>query len=357
MSSQGLQLKGRDDNFNLTAKIPQFFKIILQSTALEGRLRIPIKFVKKYGNCLSSPMILEIPTGNTWQVELLKNGDDVWLEKGWQEFSEYHSLKHGHLLLFKYEGECNFSVLIFDMSAVEIEYPGRDIHSGKETKKQENVGDLKSKAQNYGSKGNQSTPIQIEDSDYAVEIECPGRDIHSGRDTKKQENEEDLKSKALNNGSTSNQSTPIQIEDSDCSTQEFRVKSNESRSEKSVGKQAGRPSSSNVSTALEAANKFTSSYPYLKVIMDAYRKGPLYLRIPITFIREHMKCETHTVGLKVAEKTWLVNLYVSKRSGQLCGGWPVFVRENCLKKGDICIFELVGRRMMNVHIFRRPCGA
>lgn len=72
-----------------------------------------------------------------------------------------------------------------------------------------------------------------------------------------------------------------------------------------------------------------------------------------------MKCETHAVKLKVAEKTWRVNLYINLQNSasKLCGGFTLFLRENGLKKGDVCIFELIGRRMMNVHIIKRASDA
>ena len=88
-----------------------------------------MKFVKKFGDFLTSPIILKVPSGKSWQVELLKVGDEIWVANGWHEFSEHHSLKYGHLVLFKYEGGCHFNVHIFDMSAVEIKYPGSEIPS------------------------------------------------------------------------------------------------------------------------------------------------------------------------------------------------------------------------------------
>ena len=79
--------------------------------------------MRKYGNGLSSPLLLMVPGGATWHVELTESDGDVWLQNGWQGFVEHYFLKRGHFLVFKYEGDCNFQVLIFDMSASEIEYP------------------------------------------------------------------------------------------------------------------------------------------------------------------------------------------------------------------------------------------
>lgn len=88
---------------------------------------IPRSFVKKYGNALSNRAILRIPDGISWKMELFK-GSDVWLSEGWQEFADYYYVKLAHLLLFKYEGDSQFSVVIFSKTAVEIDYPLRSTH-------------------------------------------------------------------------------------------------------------------------------------------------------------------------------------------------------------------------------------
>ena len=47
----------------------------------------------------------------------------VWFENGWCEFASYHGLTMGHLLVFRYDGNSQFDVLIFDATATEIDYP------------------------------------------------------------------------------------------------------------------------------------------------------------------------------------------------------------------------------------------
>ncbi|XP_065871605.1 B3 domain-containing protein At1g49475-like [Euphorbia lathyris] len=115
------------------SKTPMFFKIIFHDTIKQGTLEIPSGFVKKIGNCLSDSITLKVPNGETWEVEISKVGEEVWLGKGWVEFSEHHSLKYGHLLMFKYQGNSQFNVLIFDMSATEVKYP---IPGSKDSKSQ-----------------------------------------------------------------------------------------------------------------------------------------------------------------------------------------------------------------------------
>ncbi|OMO84149.1 hypothetical protein COLO4_22196 [Corchorus olitorius] len=101
-----------------------FCKIILDDTIRFNKLRFPRKFARKYGRELSSPVRLTVPDGATFLVEVTKSDDgQVWLEKGWQQFSEHNSFKLGYYLVFDYEGNCSFHVLPFDISDAETEKP------------------------------------------------------------------------------------------------------------------------------------------------------------------------------------------------------------------------------------------
>ena len=80
--------------------------------------------MRLYGDDLSSTVLLKVPTGATWKVELVKRDGHIWLQNGWQEFIKYYSLAHGSFLVFEYnQRNCDFNVIIFDKSALEIDYP------------------------------------------------------------------------------------------------------------------------------------------------------------------------------------------------------------------------------------------
>ncbi|TKY66277.1 B3 domain-containing protein [Spatholobus suberectus] len=100
-----------------------FFRIMLPDNLQQGKLRLPGKFVNKYGKQLSNTMFLKLPNGAEWKVNLKKRGGGVWFQEGWKEFVEYHSLAHGHLLFFRFDGTSCFHVFICDMSTMEIDYP------------------------------------------------------------------------------------------------------------------------------------------------------------------------------------------------------------------------------------------
>ncbi|KAG5221950.1 B3 domain-containing transcription factor [Salix suchowensis] len=132
-----------------------FFKIILPCILDERKLRIPNMFVRRYGEELSGAAKVTVPSGHAWQIGLTKDQSNIWFDEGWQKFVEHHSISYGYLLLFAYRGCCNFSVLIFDMSACEIPYPC--------------VGSTSAKNTNYGEKHFFNHVENMEDED-TIEI-------------------------------------------------------------------------------------------------------------------------------------------------------------------------------------------
>lgn len=107
---------------------------------------IPNKFVKKYGKRLQNTLFLKTPNGAEWKMILKKRDGKIWFQKGWKEFAEYHSLAHGHLLVFRWDVTSHFQVHIFDLSALEIHYPskGREgkmspNHQGNNPRNEENL--------------------------------------------------------------------------------------------------------------------------------------------------------------------------------------------------------------------------
>ncbi|XP_074319039.1 B3 domain-containing transcription factor VRN1-like [Silene latifolia] len=102
---------------------PSFFKIILEPRHDLQRLGIPEKFMTEYGSDFMDVVNLKIPTGKTWEVELLKENGRAWFKEGWPEIVNFCSICHGHFLIFTYRGMSLFNLYIFDMTACEVEYP------------------------------------------------------------------------------------------------------------------------------------------------------------------------------------------------------------------------------------------
>ena len=87
-----------------------------------------------FGNELKNVATVTVPDGLIWKMDLKKCGEDVYFcNKEWQQFAEYYSLRYGCFLSFRYKGNSNFSVIIFDATSVEICYPLKTPSTSRET--------------------------------------------------------------------------------------------------------------------------------------------------------------------------------------------------------------------------------
>ncbi|TQD81055.1 hypothetical protein C1H46_033365 [Malus baccata] len=129
-----------DDRPTFPPAVPHFFKIILNDTSRDKKIKIPPpKFVTKYGDNMSNPVFFKVPSALEWKIELRKWDGEVWFENGWQDFSSFYSLDYGHLLVLGYEGNSKFKVLILERSCTEIEYPLQN--TAEKTDEDEKSGD------------------------------------------------------------------------------------------------------------------------------------------------------------------------------------------------------------------------
>ncbi|CAN8269045.1 unnamed protein product [Cochlearia groenlandica] len=103
--------------------VNKFFKVVLPSTMQRNMMMIPARFAKLQGTKLNDVVTLETPVGFKRNIKLKRIGQEIWFQEGWSEFAESHSIKEGHFLFFNYKGNSSFLVIIFNLSACEIEYP------------------------------------------------------------------------------------------------------------------------------------------------------------------------------------------------------------------------------------------
>ncbi|XP_051124564.1 B3 domain-containing protein Os01g0723500-like isoform X2 [Andrographis paniculata] len=106
-----------------------------------------------------------------------------------------------------------------------------------------------------------------------------------------------------------------------------------------------------------AAQYFSSNFPYFVRVMKKFNiSGSYTLKVPYQFSMEHLpNCKTEIVLRNLNGQCWTVNsvpTFKVQTLHTLCGGWMAFVRDNDIQMGDICIFELIGKCEMRVHI----CG-
>jgi hypothetical protein len=120
---------------------------------------IPRSFVKKYGKELSNPVTLILPNGDKWKINWIKRDHDIWFKNGWEKFAQHYSMSFGHFLVFRFEKESQFQVIIFDKSALEINYLSKRLSSRDDQRN--NQHDL----EDAEKKDNDINYIEISDDD------------------------------------------------------------------------------------------------------------------------------------------------------------------------------------------------
>jgi len=85
--------------------------------------KVPTSFVSRHWEGMSNPVILSLPNGSKNKVFWVNKDGDVWFCNGWKEFAKYSKLDVSHIIVFRYEGNSCFNVIIFGKSDLEIEYP------------------------------------------------------------------------------------------------------------------------------------------------------------------------------------------------------------------------------------------
>ncbi|XP_061358912.1 B3 domain-containing transcription factor VRN1-like [Gastrolobium bilobum] len=312
-----------------------FFKIILRTSLQDGKLKLPNNFTKKYGGDMPNPMFLKPEDGTEWELFWTKNDGDIWLQKGWKEFSTYYSLDHGHMVLFEYKHTSHFDVRIFDKSTLEINYP---FHCTQDER--DNLD-------------------QISD-DHSVKISDELPPCH--KNTQKSPMSSPQPCKKLRT-CTSNveRSSTLQIEGTILEKSKFASVKKEP--DEDIGGTTEflrvKQFTSKITEAIKKAKTFRSESPSFTVVMKPAYVDGYNLNVPLVFMRDYFNNMMQIVMLQFGKKLWPVNLvsYASaNRNGarwKFSNGWLQFARESKFVDGDDCVFELINREnaVLNVHIF------
>ncbi|MED6197726.1 hypothetical protein PIB30_059445 [Stylosanthes scabra] len=293
-----------------------FFKIILSKSLQQGILKLPKKFTRKYGDSLSKPVFLKPPDGTEWKVDWTMHDAQVLFQDGWREFVAYYSIKHGHFLMFEYNGNSHFGVQICDMSGLEIEYPFNVNQQEKD-----NIDEISDKAG------------QVFD-------EMPQRQNNRRKSPMSQLDQ-----------SNDNQSTSASVgKELDDET----VEEDESEDDISIKDRKETKMSSN--GALEEAEKFTSENPFFIITVTKKFLDQSRPNVPIDFVKRYLT-KMQIAKVRFRKKLWPMKLlpYVTrKKSIRLSTGWNIFAKASKLQAGDVCIFELINMKdaEFDVHFFR-----
>ncbi|KAI4357089.1 hypothetical protein L6164_001060 [Bauhinia variegata] len=324
-------------------KLPiHFFKVILTRTLEEGKLMIPSKFVREYGECLPNTVFLKLPSGAEWKINVAKHGDQAWFEKGWKEFAKCNSLAHGHFLVFRFGETSCLEVHIFDKCGLEIDYP-----SNRE-------------------EGNRlAEPQGFQAPEINILKECPPcrkREDNSQpafpQPSKKTRANDDGEVESMSNL----QKETLHHTSKECKEHSHGVSTSKFQKQKAVrGLQQAMITKCENGRALEKANAFMPQKPSFHVVMQpSYIHSHVALNIPAKFVRTYLDLEKRRgiLTLKLDGRVWPVNFLIrnvsTRKRFELSTGWKAFAKANNLNLGDVCVFELIHRTEIafRVSIFR-----
>ncbi|XP_077239726.1 putative B3 domain-containing protein Os03g0621600 [Tasmannia lanceolata] len=323
---------------NCFDKRPHFFKVLLGD--FSECLRIPPAFMKHISmEASSSTAILKCIKDSVWTVELRKKINGTYLQDGWKEFSQAHSLRGREFLLFRYDGNLRFSVQIFDETACQIE----DICDSKTCEEPT--------FQKPKKRGR--PPKKSLDFDQAIhhqkEYNIDSRNHPSSNLSAAQHS-------YLFRGKSIPSPEPKEIVQIDTEVPDSHINDigSHSRGVQYLPRRGQSVTSKEKAKFQETANSFTSDLPFFKRCINWFQANRgSSVQVPVCFKRAHLHREEGYILLRDPQgKAYKVRLCTNKSVCNISRGWAAFAHANNIERGDTCIFELVGKREMRVHIFR-----
>ncbi|KAF4353517.1 hypothetical protein F8388_013809 [Cannabis sativa] len=377
---------------SFTSCYPYFVRI-MKSFNVSGSftLNIPYQFSMAHLPNCKVKIVLQNLNGQCWTVNSVPSTrvhTSHTLCGGWMAFVRYNAIKIGDVCIFELMGECEFRVHILGVGDEDV-----DCQSGKVTSSRPNTGHavtshksikgVSKKLRGNSSKAYSKTLKLVDISDKKVSKKLT--EAPYANDTKKRSSA----SKALTKVALCSQSKAtnkklvflyvlhyfimalvywslkggngvivVRIRKGESSNDAQPISQNSmSRGvEDELGSQPR--SGPRLLLALDeerAARSFSSCFPNFVKIMKKFNiSGSYTLKIPYQFSIAHLpNYKTEILLRNLNGECWTVNS-VPDSQGRLvhtfCGGWMAFVRGNDVKIGDVCIFELVGKCEMRVHI-------
>nr|DAD46874.1 TPA_asm: hypothetical protein HUJ06_016811 [Nelumbo nucifera] len=344
---------------------------------------IPAKFVKNLKEDLSSPVTLRGPTGKVWKVGLVKAGDSLFFQYGWDEFVEDHNLEEEDLLVFRYSGSSTFDVLMFDqLNLCEKEcsyFVGKCGCERKENTRDDSMeADFMHSSVERGRRGGRRRRFT---SSTKTNQGRRGRGRGRGRRTFiSPTNEEELKTSepGIRRNSSQSNDRSVRKEASasvrDCAKRKFMgeesadsfgddgIPENLSRSYQLHFVSKRRPvtevEKKRAYQLASAASASTDHRSFIVVMRQTHVCRRFHLTIPVLDVTYNFPPRNQDVTLSLKGKTWPVifKYQTNPLNGGFASGWADFVFDNNLEEDDVCVFEVVGGRnnsiLVNVQIFR-----
>ncbi|KAJ4965059.1 hypothetical protein NE237_016908 [Protea cynaroides] len=356
------------------------------STSWTSLWEIPVEFVREFGEELPDVAVLKVPVGREWFIELKKIDGTVWFHNGWQGFLEHYNISSGYFLVFRYDGNSHFFVIILNESGYEIKYPHnvnppgvsnlQNIGSklGSEERKTGVQFSLRKRPATTCDVESTSKTSRLSEDIFCVEhISKPlaERTIRPTTTRRKREGKMlssklpegrtwsvhfylNCKIKALLSGGWKTFVRENMLEDGDCCVFELlKVEEIEFKVsifhvvEKVVQPgsyvKARRKEKKMIENkATQEARNFKSGNPFFEVYMyPSYAQGS-YMIMRHSFFKRHLTDNLQRVVLQDADgRKWPIRCIINHDNCRFGSGWAKFAKKNNIEEGDVCVFELI----------------
>ncbi|CAL5383650.1 unnamed protein product [Camellia sinensis] len=326
------------------------------STGFDQQLAIPQKFANNLKEKLPENVTLKGPSGAKWNVGLITSGDTLFFKHGWKTFVENHSLEEDDVLIFKYNGDSGFDVLIFDGRSLcerEASYFVRkcghtELDGGCRTKKnmRESSVEVMHDSSHYVVDRTPSKRLRKDDNLMPVLSRFRGRTRKGANTSRPHHSKWDMRSREPSTSAVGPKVNPVTVGAYPLQYVSSRRSITEEEKDK----------------ALQMAHASSTKDSFIVVMRPSHVYKGFYMSIPSEWATSHLPRKSQEVILRVKENTcvkentWHARFYYRVYGGGLTGGWRNFSVENNLEEFDVCLFELASGTSdtisMNVSIYR-----
>ncbi|XP_048528448.1 B3 domain-containing protein Os12g0592300-like [Triticum urartu] len=316
-----------------------FFKFMTGD--FQQRISIPEKIANNFiGKITNGGFTLKAPSGEEWRVGVEKIADELFFMPGWVEFARAHELQENDLLFFKCSGNGSFDVLIFDAGGCE------KVSCFFASKKGTN---MRKQFDNIVCQHGEEHCILSDSNDTSMPLSQLVRSTHKASTSKKPRKE--TESPKNNNCFLKNEAVEEEEESDNHHTESDYYY---------YSRFANCLSEDDREEIFGLASIQLGNPVYVAVLQKTHvRRTNNFLIVPSKFAADHLEGRSHEMLLlrpNRKEKWYLKYYHGSVTRGFNCRRWSKFVRDNRLREGYVCVFELMkGARKatMTVHVLRK----
>ncbi|XP_015071384.1 B3 domain-containing protein Os01g0723500-like isoform X1 [Solanum pennellii] len=311
-----------------TSSLPSFTKVMKRfNISGSYTLHIPYQFATEHLPNCKVKILLHNLEGKTWTVNSIPTTRVQTSHTfcgGWLSFVRDNNIDLGDTCIFELVRKCELRVRVLKAEKEGSDYSSKVVDEGLVTDYAKNSG---CKSRKVGSSSDQAKVMTYD---------------KKGSTSEKEKHGNMLKNHQLHSQSK-------------ISSGDSAIRKPTSSQDKQGSFTKSCMSMKSVPEEKLAAESFISNFPHFVRIMKKFNiSGSYTLKVPCRFSMEHLpNCRTEIVLQNLKGECWTVNSIPTVKVQTLhtfCGGWSAFVRENDIQMGDICIFELIGKYEMRVHI-------